>query len=127
MGDKRLVVGLLSPGGGSLRASDNQGRFQRFDVVWQGSHTSFHEADGITKSAICDDFSPQPRTFFKPSPRSAVARYVADFSSLSPPADNSSVRRSAPPRHPPSPATRSDHGPAAWRRATVRSRHATGL
>ncbi len=33
MGDQRLVIGLLSPGGGSLRAIDNQGRFQRFDVV----------------------------------------------------------------------------------------------
>ena len=33
MGGQRLVIGLLSPGGGSLRASDNQGRFQRFDVV----------------------------------------------------------------------------------------------
>ncbi len=64
MGDQRLVIGLLSPGGGSLRASDNQGRFQRFDVVWQGSNTSFHEADGITKSAICGDFLLLLRTFF---------------------------------------------------------------
>jgi hypothetical protein len=63
VGDQRLVIGLLSTCRGSLRARDNQGRFQRFDVVWQGFNTSFHEADGITKSAICGDFFPHPRTF----------------------------------------------------------------
>ena len=56
MRDQRLIIGLLSPGGGGLRACDNQGCFQRFDVVWQGFNTSFHDADGITKSAICGDF-----------------------------------------------------------------------
>jgi transposase len=35
----------------------------RFDVVWQGFNTSFHEADGIIKSAICGDFFLQLRTF----------------------------------------------------------------
>ncbi|HXN67435.1 MAG TPA: hypothetical protein VN926_07235 [Bradyrhizobium sp.] len=66
MGDQRLVIGLLSTRRGSLRASDNQGRFQRFDVVWQAFNTGFHEADGITKLAICGDFFLQLRTFFKP-------------------------------------------------------------
>jgi hypothetical protein len=41
----------------------NQGRLQRFDVVWQSFNTSFHEADGITKSAICGDFFPHPELF----------------------------------------------------------------
>jgi hypothetical protein len=64
MGDQRLVIGLLSTRRGSLRARDNQGRLQRFDVVWQGFNTSFHEADGITKSAICGDFFSAPQNFF---------------------------------------------------------------
>jgi hypothetical protein len=64
MSDQRLVIGLLSSGSRSLRACDDQGRFQRFDVVWQGFNTSFHEADGITKSAICGDFFLHLRTFF---------------------------------------------------------------
>src|SRR5207244_6273061 len=38
--------------------------------------------------------------FFKPSPHSAAARCVADFSSRSPRADSSSVPRSVPQRHP---------------------------
>src|SRR5665213_1071760 len=63
MSDQRLVVGLLSTRRGGLRARDNQGRFQRFDVVWQGFNTSCHEADGITKSAICGDFFSYPRAF----------------------------------------------------------------
>jgi hypothetical protein len=64
MTDQRLVIGLLSTRRGGLRASDNQGRFQRFDVIWQGFNTSFHEADGITKSAICGDFFSAPQNFF---------------------------------------------------------------
>src|ERR1700733_7186101 len=127
VGDQRLVIGLLSTRRSGLRTSDNQGRFQRFDVRWEGVNPSFYESYGITKSAICGDFFSAPQNFFKPSPRSAVAKYVADFSSRSPPTDNSSVPRSAPPRHPPSPATRSVHGRAAWHKAIVRSRHATGL
>src|ERR1700675_2783319 len=127
MSDQRLVIGLLSTRRGGLRASDNQGRFQRFDVVWEGFNTSFHEADGITKSAICGHFFLHLRTFFKPSPRSAVARCVADFSNRSLPTDNSSVPCSAPPRHPPSPARQTVHGPVAWRTAIARSRHATRL
>ena len=63
MSDQRLVIGLLSSRSRSLRACDDQGRFQRFDVVWQGFNTSFHEADGITKSAICGDFFLQLKTF----------------------------------------------------------------
>jgi hypothetical protein len=58
-----LVIGLLSSGSRSLRACDDQGRLQRFDVVWQSFDTSFHEADGITKSAICGDFFLHLRTF----------------------------------------------------------------
>ena len=64
MSDQRPVIGLLSPGGRSLRACDDQGRFQCFDVVWHGFNTSFHEADGITKSAICGDFFLHLRSFF---------------------------------------------------------------
>jgi hypothetical protein len=52
MSNQRLVIGLLSSGGRSLRARDNQCSFQRFDVVWQGFKTGIHEADGIIKSAI---------------------------------------------------------------------------
>jgi len=43
---------LLSSGGRSLRASNNQCRFQRFDVVWQGFKTSVHDPDGIIKTVI---------------------------------------------------------------------------
>src|ERR1700683_2583833 len=42
MGDQRLVVGLLSSGSRSLRACDDQGRFQRFDVACSGSTTRIH-------------------------------------------------------------------------------------
>jgi hypothetical protein len=55
---------LLSARRRSLGARDNQGRLQRFDVVWQGFNTSFHEADGITRSAICGDFFSAPQNFF---------------------------------------------------------------
>jgi hypothetical protein len=52
MGNQRLIVGTLSPGSRSLRASKKQCRFQRFNVVWQGFKTGIHEADGITKPVI---------------------------------------------------------------------------
>jgi hypothetical protein len=70
MGDQRLVVGGLGFGDGRLRFRDNpsaalddQCRFQRFDVIWQSFNTSFHKADGITKSAICGDFFCTPELF----------------------------------------------------------------
>jgi tripartite-type tricarboxylate transporter receptor subunit TctC len=34
-----------------------------FDVAWQGFNASFHEADGITKSAIAATFFPHPTAF----------------------------------------------------------------
>src|SRR5262245_54791504 len=52
MGDQCLVVGLPSAGDRSLRASNDQCRFQRFDVVWQRFKTVTHGPDGITKGAI---------------------------------------------------------------------------
>jgi len=52
MGDQRLVVGLPSAGGRSLRARDDQCRFQRIDVVWQRFKAVTHGPDGITKGAI---------------------------------------------------------------------------
>ena len=39
MSNQRLVIGLLSAGGRSLRASNNQCRFQRINVVWQSFNT----------------------------------------------------------------------------------------
>jgi hypothetical protein len=42
----------------------NQGRLQCFDVVWQDFNTSFHEADGITKSAILRRLFSAPQSFF---------------------------------------------------------------
>ncbi len=126
MGDQRLVIGLLSPGGGSLRASDNQGlsALRRRLAGLQHQLMKLMESQNRRFAA----------TFFccsehlLPIRRSAVAKYVADFSSRSLQANSSSEPRSAPtPRHPLSPATRSDRGPAAWRTAIIRSRHATKL
>ncbi len=83
MGDQRLVIGLLSPGGGSLRASDNQGRFQRLDVVWQGSNTSFHEADGIHKISDLRRLSSAAQNIFCLSGVPAAAKICCGFSSRS--------------------------------------------
>jgi len=55
MGDQRLVVGLLSSGSRSLRACDDQGRFQRFDVVWSGFTTRIHTQ--IESQILADDSS----------------------------------------------------------------------
>jgi hypothetical protein len=52
MGDQCLVIGLPGAGGRSLRASNDQGRFQRFEVVWQRFKAVTHDLDGITKRAI---------------------------------------------------------------------------
>jgi hypothetical protein len=52
MGDQCLVVGLPGSGGSSLRASNDQCRFQRFDVVWQRFKAVIHGPDGITKGTI---------------------------------------------------------------------------
>jgi hypothetical protein len=43
MSDQRLIIGLLSSGSRRLRASNNQCRFQRVNVVWQSFETSIHE------------------------------------------------------------------------------------
>src|SRR5437763_13974488 len=43
MSDQRLIIGLLSSGRRGLRASNNQCRFQRVNVVWQSFETSIHE------------------------------------------------------------------------------------
>jgi len=43
---------LPSAGGRSLSASNDQCRFQRFDVVWQRFKAVTHDPDGITKGAI---------------------------------------------------------------------------
>jgi hypothetical protein len=61
--DQRLVIGLLSTRRGGLCARDDQGRFQRFDVVWQAFSTGFHEVDGITESAICGNLFAAPQNF----------------------------------------------------------------
>ncbi len=63
MGDQRLVIGLLSSGSRSLRASDNQGRFQRFDVVWQGFNTSFHEVMESQNQRFAATFFRTPELF----------------------------------------------------------------
>ena len=55
MSNQRPIIGLLSTGRGSLGASDDQRRFQLFDVVWQGFNTGFHGSDRIIKSLICGD------------------------------------------------------------------------
>jgi hypothetical protein len=55
MGDQRLVVGLLSSGSRSLRACDDQGRFQRFDVVWSGFTTRIHTQ--IESQILAEDSS----------------------------------------------------------------------
>src|SRR5439155_24275055 len=86
MGDQCLVVGLPSTGGRSLRASNDQCRFQRFDVVWQRFKAVTHGPDGITKAAIRGVFSPAPQNIFEPSLRSVAATCAQGCASRSPPA-----------------------------------------
>jgi hypothetical protein len=68
MSDQRLVVRLLSAGGRSLRASNDQCRFQRFDIVWQRFKPVTHDPDGITKGRFEASFLPCLRTFLEPFP-----------------------------------------------------------
>jgi hypothetical protein len=63
MSNQRLVVGLPSARDGDLRASNDQCRLQRLDIVWQGFRTGAHDADRIIKPAICGDFFLSFRTF----------------------------------------------------------------
>ncbi|WP_246230062.1 hypothetical protein [Bradyrhizobium cytisi] len=67
MGDQRPVVGLLSAGGRSLRASNDQCRFQRFDVVWQRFKVRIP-----TKPAMHSNSKPAGYSDLKPATRGVV-------------------------------------------------------
>ena len=71
MRDQRLVVGGPGFGEGCIRlrgnpfsALNDQRRFQRFDIIGQRFIAAFHDADGITKSAICVDFFSAAQNIF---------------------------------------------------------------
>ena len=112
MGDQRLVVGLLSPGSPASARATIKAAFSASTSSGRASTPAFMKLWNHKISDLRRPFSTASE-LFKPSPRSAAARCVADFSSRSLPTDNSSVPRSAPPHHPPSPARQTVHGPAA--------------
>ncbi len=64
MSNQRLVIGLLGAGGRSLRASNDQCRFQPLNVLWQRFNAVTHARMESQKELFGAAFL-QPQTIFR--------------------------------------------------------------